>query len=251
MLIGKIACNVGGGPENCQLNIVDLEGTLTNINIYCLSTVGTVNMISEDGKSLALYSDNVNVFPDNIAMFRLAAGSGGSGPVPTMTAIPTTLVPASSVPASSTPTTLSHPPSIPTSSFTSWRFPTTWTLPPLVSTTSATLSQFPTTLQTQASTSKSPVKPSTSVFPPSLKSYPPTPKPSAPSTSTSTFISSSWKSLGCYTDDNGGRAMKGYPVPGGPQAMTIEICQSTCSGLGYVLAGLEYADECCKSTEQN
>jgi glucan 1,3-beta-glucosidase len=75
----KTACNVGDGPENCQLNIVDLEGTLSNINIYCLSTVGTVNMISEAGKSLALSSDNVNVFTDNIALFRLASGNGGNG----------------------------------------------------------------------------------------------------------------------------------------------------------------------------
>lgn len=75
----KTACNVGDGPENCQLNIVDLEGTLTNINIYCLSTVGTVNMISEARKSPALYSDNVNVFPDNIALFRLASGNGSAG----------------------------------------------------------------------------------------------------------------------------------------------------------------------------
>jgi glucan 1,3-beta-glucosidase len=75
----KTACNIGDGPENCQLNIVDFEGTLTNINIYCLSTVGTVNMISETGKSLALYSDNVNVFPDNIALFRLASGNGSTG----------------------------------------------------------------------------------------------------------------------------------------------------------------------------
>jgi glucan 1,3-beta-glucosidase len=28
--------------------------------------------------------------------------------------------------------------------------------------------------------------------------------------------------------------------------MSIELCQSTCLGLGYILAGLEYADECCK-----
>lgn len=59
--------------------MIDLEGTLTNVNIYCLSTVGTVAMISEAGNSLAVYSDNVNVYPDNIALFKLAAGSGGSG----------------------------------------------------------------------------------------------------------------------------------------------------------------------------
>jgi glucan 1,3-beta-glucosidase len=75
----ETACNVGDGPENCQINMVDLEGTLNNVNIYSLSTVGTVNMISEAGQSLALYSDNVNVFTDHIALFQLAAGSGQSG----------------------------------------------------------------------------------------------------------------------------------------------------------------------------
>jgi glucan 1,3-beta-glucosidase len=58
---------------------------------------------------------------------------------------------------------------------------------------------------------------------------------------------SGWTLLGCYTDSNSsGRALTGYPVPGGARAMTIELCQSTCLGLGYILAGLEYADECCK-----
>lgn len=73
------ACVAQNGPEDCQINIVDLEGTLTNINIYCLMTVGTVNMISEAGNSLALFSANVNVYPDLIALFRLASGSGGGG----------------------------------------------------------------------------------------------------------------------------------------------------------------------------
>jgi hypothetical protein len=75
----KIACNIGNGPENCQLNIVDLEGTLTQVNIYCLITVGTNNMISEAGNTVAKFNDNVNVFPDLIALFQLASGTGGSG----------------------------------------------------------------------------------------------------------------------------------------------------------------------------
>jgi hypothetical protein len=28
--------------------------------------------------------------------------------------------------------------------------------------------------------------------------------------------------------------------------MTVEACQAVCQGLGFVLAGVEYADECCK-----
>jgi glucan 1,3-beta-glucosidase len=63
------ACSNSGGPENCQSNIFSLEGSVTNINVYCLSTVGTTNMITQNSKSLAVYSDNVNVFPDTIALF--------------------------------------------------------------------------------------------------------------------------------------------------------------------------------------
>jgi glucan 1,3-beta-glucosidase len=76
-----VACSNGGGPENCQSNILSLEGGLSNINLYCLSTVGSTNMITENGKTLASYSDNVNVFPDTIALFQtgvVTPPSGGS-----------------------------------------------------------------------------------------------------------------------------------------------------------------------------
>jgi glucan 1,3-beta-glucosidase len=63
------ASSNSGGPENCQTNIFSLEGSVSNINVYCLSTVGTTNMITQNGKSLASYSDNVDVFPDTIALF--------------------------------------------------------------------------------------------------------------------------------------------------------------------------------------
>ncbi|KAL3417572.1 glucan 1,3-beta-glucosidase [Phlyctema vagabunda] len=64
-------CSNGGGPENCQNNILSLEGTLSNINIYTLSTVGTTNMITLNGATVAVYADNVNVYPDTIALFRI------------------------------------------------------------------------------------------------------------------------------------------------------------------------------------
>ena len=41
------------------------------MNIYNLNTVGVESMITRDGVSLANYSDNVDVFPDTIAVFRL------------------------------------------------------------------------------------------------------------------------------------------------------------------------------------
>jgi glucan 1,3-beta-glucosidase len=61
-------CSNGGGPENCQQNIVDLEGNNSNVNFYCLSTIGTVNMVTTNGANVvAKYSDNINVFTDTIA----------------------------------------------------------------------------------------------------------------------------------------------------------------------------------------
>lgn len=63
-------CSNSGGSENCQQNMVDLEGNNSNINIYCLNTVGAQNMIVSGGKtSIAQYSNNINVFPDTIAWF--------------------------------------------------------------------------------------------------------------------------------------------------------------------------------------
>lgn len=145
--------------------MVDLEGPLTNINIYNLATIGTVNMISEAGTSLAVYSDNVNVFPDVIALFQLASGSGGAYTSATPTAVPTTLV------------------------------------------TSAIGNPTPT---------------------------------------------GGWQFRGCYTDIVGQRTLlNSEATPGGAPAMTVESCQVVCQGLGYTLAGLEYAQECCESCSYN
>jgi hypothetical protein len=59
--------------------------------------------------------------------------------------------------------------------------------------------------------------------------------------------SSGWTLLGCYTDSVSARSLPyGAGVPGGPSAMTNELCQSTCHTAGYTLAGTEYSDECCK-----
>jgi glucan 1,3-beta-glucosidase len=76
------------GTSNCQNNIFSLEGSLSNINLYNLGTVGSVNMITLQGSSLALYSDNENVYPGVIALFQLSgsASSGGNAPVTLITA---------------------------------------------------------------------------------------------------------------------------------------------------------------------
>ncbi|KAI6371097.1 hypothetical protein MCOR25_004031 [Pyricularia grisea] len=63
-------CSTVEAGENCQSRIVDLQGSLSNINIYNLNTIGSLSMIDRDGRSLASWSDNVNVYPQTIAMFR-------------------------------------------------------------------------------------------------------------------------------------------------------------------------------------
>ena len=58
--------------ESCQYSLLSIEGAQTsNVNIYNLNTVGVESMITRDGVSLANYSDNVDVFPDTIVVFRL------------------------------------------------------------------------------------------------------------------------------------------------------------------------------------
>ncbi|KAJ8058340.1 hypothetical protein OCU04_012532 [Sclerotinia nivalis] len=63
-------CSNGGGPENCQTNILSLEGSISNVNIYTLATVGVTNMITRNGQSQALYSANLNVYPTLITMYK-------------------------------------------------------------------------------------------------------------------------------------------------------------------------------------
>jgi len=58
-----------------------------------------------------------------------------------------------------------------------------------------------------------------------------------------TSAAKEWKSLGCYFDGQGGRALpNGHAdeVPGGYKNMTNVGCTSTCEKLGFTLAGTEY-----------
>ncbi|KAI4236410.1 MAG: hypothetical protein LQ349_002564 [Xanthoria aureola] len=58
--------------EDCQKGILSIEGSQTrNIGIYNLNTVGASSIIDIDGSSVANAADNVNVFPDTIAIFNL------------------------------------------------------------------------------------------------------------------------------------------------------------------------------------
>ncbi len=64
------ACSTKAAGETCQSRIVSLEGRTNNVFIYTLNTIGASSMINRNGQSLAAWTDNVNVFPDNIALFR-------------------------------------------------------------------------------------------------------------------------------------------------------------------------------------
>lgn len=72
LTLESTACSSQVNGESCQSSIFTIEGKDTsNINVYNLNTVGAISMIDLDGVSVAQYSDNVDVFPDNIAVFRL------------------------------------------------------------------------------------------------------------------------------------------------------------------------------------
>jgi hypothetical protein len=54
-----------------------------------------------------------------------------------------------------------------------------------------------------------------------------------------------WYPLGCYTDSVAARSLPVCTdVLGGWQAMTNELCQTTCQAAGYTYAGTEYSGEC-------
>ena len=56
-----------------------------------------------------------------------------------------------------------------------------------------------------------------------------------------------WTSLGCYNDSVNARTLPNtVATAGGQNAMTVALCLSACQQAGYSLAGVEYANECCK-----
>jgi hypothetical protein len=67
---------------------------------------------------------------------------------------------------------------------------------------------------------------------------------SSPSTMTSsdaTGLPSGWKYGGCYIDNAKGRIMLNQQNDN--NQLTVESCVQTCSGIGYKIAGMEYAQQ--------
>ncbi|KAH8821809.1 beta 1,3 exoglucanase [Xylogone sp. PMI_703] len=261
-------CPAQNGPENCQLNIISLEGSFSNVNFYSLSTVGTTNMITKNGVTQAVYSDNVDTFADTIAIYQPGTNTGGgpSGPSTTLTTS-----------ATSSPT---PPPS------GGWTLLGCYTdsvaarsLPVAEGVTGGPTAMTNELCQTaclaagfslagteyadecycgnalqngggpapdgntgcnMACAGKSSETCGGSnrltLYSHGGSTAPPPPPPPP---------SGSWKSLGCYTDSVATRTLgNGEAVPGGPTQMTVEACQTVCKAGGWSYAGLEYADEC-------
>lgn len=61
-------CSAVGNGEACQAEIFSVEGA-SEVEVYNLNTVGSTSMVEVGGSSVAAYKDNVNVFPDTIALF--------------------------------------------------------------------------------------------------------------------------------------------------------------------------------------
>ncbi len=64
------SCSTFTAGQTCQSRITSLEGSLSNVNIYNLNTIGAQSMLNRDGQQLAYYNDNVNVFPSNVVVFK-------------------------------------------------------------------------------------------------------------------------------------------------------------------------------------
>ncbi|KAK0111212.1 hypothetical protein ONS95_001586 [Cadophora gregata] len=60
-----------GNGGSCQTRIFSIEGsTSKNVNVYNLNTIGSLQMVTKNGVNLANFSDNGNVYPDTIALFK-------------------------------------------------------------------------------------------------------------------------------------------------------------------------------------
>lgn len=63
-------CSTFSAGQTCQARINSLEGTISNVNIYNLNTIGAQSMLNNNGAQVAYYNDNVNVFPSCVAVYK-------------------------------------------------------------------------------------------------------------------------------------------------------------------------------------
>ncbi|KAH8650653.1 glycoside hydrolase family 55 protein [Tricladium varicosporioides] len=239
-------CSNLGGPENCQANIFSLEGNLGNVQVYCLSTVGTTNMITQNGNTIASYSDNINVFTDTIALYTTGQSTctnrwDYTGCYTDQVAA-RTLGTALNIPGGASAMTVEACLSICQAAGYS-----------LAGVEYASECYCDNTLRNgggpapdgekQCDMPCSGNKGETCGGGNRLSLY--TYK------ACSSIPTAQWHSKGCYTDSIAARTLTVGPVGTG-SAMTVESCQAACKGLGYIYAGVEYAVECwCDSALRN
>jgi glucan 1,3-beta-glucosidase len=56
------SCSTFLAGESCQSRIASMEGTISNVRIYNLNTIGAQSMLNRDGAQVAYYNDNVNTY---------------------------------------------------------------------------------------------------------------------------------------------------------------------------------------------
>lgn len=57
------SCSTFSAGQTCQSRIASLEGSISQVSIYNLNTIGAVSMLDRDGQQVAYFNDNVNVYP--------------------------------------------------------------------------------------------------------------------------------------------------------------------------------------------
>ena len=67
------SCNTQANGAKCQTAIFQYDSASTGVFVFNLNTVGAVSMVNRDQTSLAKNSDNWNVFPSTIDLFRSQA----------------------------------------------------------------------------------------------------------------------------------------------------------------------------------
>ncbi|QKX63308.1 uncharacterized protein TRUGW13939_10477 [Talaromyces rugulosus] len=63
------SCSDLGGSADCQSEVFRVDSGVSDLKVYGYNTVGVTNMITVNGTSAAVYSDNLSVFPASIALF--------------------------------------------------------------------------------------------------------------------------------------------------------------------------------------
>jgi glucan 1,3-beta-glucosidase len=65
-----VTCSNQGNGEACQSRIFSSEES-SAMTVYNLNTIGTVNMWTNNGNDVAVFSDNLNGFSDGVALVRI------------------------------------------------------------------------------------------------------------------------------------------------------------------------------------